>query len=74
VFGARPGRVKQIIPIDLPRPRPFAIKRTAEFVAYVDQIWQLLEEEVFSSSGVARPQQMGSSGPAAARAVEARLS
>jgi NitT/TauT family transport system ATP-binding protein len=54
VFAARPGRIKEIIPIDLPRPRPFALKRTPEFVAYVDRIWKLLEEEVFSSSGVQR--------------------
>ena len=54
VFAARPGRVKEIIPIDLPRPRPFAIKRTPEFVSYVDRIWRLLEEEVFGVSGAAR--------------------
>jgi ABC-type nitrate/sulfonate/bicarbonate transport system ATPase subunit len=55
VFAARPGRVKQIIDIDLPRPRPFAIKRTVEFVGYVERIWSLLEEEVFGSSGIDRP-------------------
>jgi ABC-type nitrate/sulfonate/bicarbonate transport system ATPase subunit len=55
VFAARPGRVKEIIPIELPRPRPFSIKRTPAFAAYVDQIWGLLEEEVFRSSGVQRP-------------------
>ncbi len=55
VFAARPGRVKEIIEIDLPRPRPFAIKRSRKSVAYVDRIWSLLEEEVFKSSGVARP-------------------
>jgi NitT/TauT family transport system ATP-binding protein len=55
VFAARPGRVKEIIPINLPRPRAFAIKRTAAFVAYVDRIWGLLEEEVFRSTGVQRP-------------------
>jgi len=54
VFAARPGRVKQIIDINLPRPRPFAIKRTPEFVDYVEQIWSLLEEEVFGSSGAGR--------------------
>ena len=52
VFAARPGRLKETITINLPRPRPFAIKRTPEFVAYVDRIWRLLEEEVFRSSGV----------------------
>jgi NitT/TauT family transport system ATP-binding protein len=55
VFAARPGRVKRIIDIDLPRPRPFAIKRTLEFVGYVERIWTLLEEEVFGSSGAGRP-------------------
>lgn len=55
VFAARPGRVKQIIDVDLPRPRPFAIKRTLEFVGYVERIWGLLEEEVFGSSGADRP-------------------
>jgi len=55
VFAARPGRVKEIVPIDLPRPRPFSIKRTEQFVRHVDRIWGLLEEEVFKSSGVERP-------------------
>jgi NitT/TauT family transport system ATP-binding protein len=55
VFAASPGRVKDIITIDLPRPRPFAIKRTPAFAAYVDRIWGLLEEEVFRSSNVQRP-------------------
>jgi len=55
VFAARPGRVKEIIAIDLPRPRPFAIKRSREFIAHVDHIWSLLEDEVFTASGVQKP-------------------
>jgi NitT/TauT family transport system ATP-binding protein len=54
VFAARPGRVKEIVSIDLPRPRPLAIKRTPDFAAYVDRIWSLLEEEVFKSVGAER--------------------
>jgi NitT/TauT family transport system ATP-binding protein len=54
VLATRPGRVKDIVPIDLPRPRRFAVKRTSEFVAYVDKIWSLIEEEVLSS-GAQRP-------------------
>ena len=46
VFTVRPGRLKQIIKIDLPRPRGLEIKRTPEFVGYVDRIWRLIEEEV----------------------------
>jgi NitT/TauT family transport system ATP-binding protein len=46
VFSRRPGRINEIIEIDLPRPRDLAIKRSAAFVAYVDRIWQLIEKDV----------------------------
>jgi NitT/TauT family transport system ATP-binding protein len=49
VFTVRPGRVKAEIEIDLPRPRTFAMKGTPEFGRYVDQVWQLIEEEVRES-------------------------
>lgn len=46
VFTVRPGRLKQEITIDLPRPRQLAIKRSPEFVRYTDVIWRLIEQEV----------------------------
>jgi NitT/TauT family transport system ATP-binding protein len=46
VFGSRPGRVKKMIPIDLPRPRDLSIKRDPMFLKYEDELWQLIEEEV----------------------------
>ena len=46
VFGARPGRVKETIKIDLPRPRELAIKRERKFLDYEDHLWTLIEEEV----------------------------
>jgi NitT/TauT family transport system ATP-binding protein len=46
VLARRPGRINRIVDIDLPRPRPLALKRTPEFVAYVDLIWKLIEEDV----------------------------
>jgi NitT/TauT family transport system ATP-binding protein len=49
VFSVRPGRVKEIVRINLPRPRSFSIKRSREFVDHVDRIWKLLEQEVFST-------------------------
>jgi NitT/TauT family transport system ATP-binding protein len=49
VFARRPGRLNDIIEIDLPRPRPLSIKRTPRFVEYVDQIWKLIEEDVRAS-------------------------
>jgi NitT/TauT family transport system ATP-binding protein len=46
VLARRPGRLQEIIAIDLPRPRPLSIKRTPEFVALVDRIWTLIEHDV----------------------------
>jgi NitT/TauT family transport system ATP-binding protein len=46
VFARRPGRLQESVEINLPRPRTLAIKRTSEFVAYVDHIWSLIEDEV----------------------------
>jgi NitT/TauT family transport system ATP-binding protein len=49
VFGRRPGRVQDRVEIELPRPRTLALKRTPEFVAYVDHIWKLIENDVRES-------------------------
>lgn len=44
VFTARPGRVREIIPIDLPRPRDLTVKRSDAFQAYAERVWSLLEQ------------------------------
>ena len=49
VFARRPGRLLESVAIELPRPRALAIKRTAEFVRYVDHIWRLIEDDVRAS-------------------------
>jgi ABC-type nitrate/sulfonate/bicarbonate transport system ATPase subunit len=46
VFTSRPGRLKEEIVIDLPRPRELGIKRTPAFAALVDRVWRLIEQEV----------------------------
>jgi NitT/TauT family transport system ATP-binding protein len=46
VFARRPGRVQESVEIKLPRPRELTIKRSSEFVAYVDRIWRLIEDDV----------------------------
>jgi NitT/TauT family transport system ATP-binding protein len=49
VFARRPGRLQESVEIALPRPRALAIKRTPEFVNYVDHIWRLIEDDVRAS-------------------------
>ena len=34
---------------DLPRPRVLGLKRDPAFVAYVDHIWKLIEDDVRAS-------------------------
>mgnify|MGYP003353073872 FL=1 len=46
VFARRPGRITEIIDVDLPRPRSLSVKRTPEFAVYVDRIWKLIENDV----------------------------
>jgi NitT/TauT family transport system ATP-binding protein len=46
VFGRRPGRLQESVDIALPRPRALPVKRTPDFVRYVDHIWRLIEDDV----------------------------
>ncbi len=46
VFSSRPGRVRAVIEVRLPRPRALSIKRDPTFLAYEDRIWRLIEDEV----------------------------
>ena len=45
VMSFRPGVIKEIIPIDLPRPRSSEVISTPEFGTYVGKLWTLLREE-----------------------------
>jgi NitT/TauT family transport system ATP-binding protein len=49
VLARRPGRIQETVTVTLPRPRTLAVKRTPEFVAYVDHIWRLIEDDVRAS-------------------------
>ncbi|MCK5922285.1 MAG: ABC transporter ATP-binding protein [Methylococcales bacterium] len=44
VMSARPGRIKDIIEIDLPRPRQFETRETPAYYEYVTQVRESLRE------------------------------
>ena len=46
VMTARPGRVKEVIAVDLPRPRSIAMVGTPAFGALFNRAFQLIREEV----------------------------
>jgi NitT/TauT family transport system ATP-binding protein len=46
VMSARPGRLLADIPVELPRPRNLEIKRTPQFLEYIDRVWRLIEGQV----------------------------
>lgn len=46
VMTARPGRVKEIIDIDLPRPRDGDIRSSTEFNGHRGRVWEALRDEV----------------------------
>jgi NitT/TauT family transport system ATP-binding protein len=45
VFTARPGRVKEILKVDLPRPRDLRVKRDPRFLEIETRIWESIREE-----------------------------
>jgi NitT/TauT family transport system ATP-binding protein len=46
VMSARPGRLLADIPVDLARPRELRIKRTPEFTALAERIWELIAPQL----------------------------
>ena len=49
VMTARPGRIKEVIPIDLPRPRSLEMINSKEFGALFDRTFHLIREEVMTA-------------------------
>ncbi len=45
VLTARPARIKQEIPIALPRPRAITVKKSVEYLEYRNAIWDLIRGE-----------------------------
>jgi NitT/TauT family transport system ATP-binding protein len=49
VFSYRPGRLTADIRIPFARPRDLTLKRSPDFLKYVDDVWKLIEDEVVSA-------------------------
>ena len=51
VISFRPGRIKEIVDVDLPRPRfDYDVKSLPEYSELRDHIWQLVKDEALQSA------------------------
>jgi NitT/TauT family transport system ATP-binding protein len=46
VMSARPGLIKEIVNVDIPRPRTMKSRREPDFADCMDKIWNLLQHDV----------------------------
>jgi len=49
VMTARPGRIKEVLAVDLPRPRTLEMVSTPAFATLFDRAFHLIREEVMTS-------------------------
>jgi NitT/TauT family transport system ATP-binding protein len=52
VMTARPGKVKEIIDVSLPRPRSEEIRNSSEFAQIRQYAWSLIKDEVTKAQGL----------------------
>ncbi|MBZ9964694.1 ABC transporter ATP-binding protein [Mesorhizobium sp. BR1-1-2] len=50
VLSSHPGRLKQVIDIDLPRPRGDETRRSGDFARLSQSIWELIREEAYRAT------------------------
>jgi NitT/TauT family transport system ATP-binding protein len=46
IMSARPGRVQEVIPIEIERPRSLEVKRDPRFIKVADHVWHSIERQV----------------------------
>ena len=51
VMSSRPGTIREILPIDLARPRTDAVRSSAEFAELVKRIWTSIKPDALRASG-----------------------
>ena len=50
MLGSRPGRLKAIVDVPLPRPRGEATRTSAEFADLSRSIWELIRDEAIRAT------------------------
>jgi NitT/TauT family transport system ATP-binding protein len=65
VMTSRPGQIKAVLDVNIPRPRDLSVKRTPEFLGLVDAIWKMIEEEVKAALRISDEDRHTSSRPLA---------
>jgi NitT/TauT family transport system ATP-binding protein len=53
VLGARPGHVREIVNVQLPRPRIHEMRDTAEFIELKKHVHGLIHDEAVAATGLA---------------------
>jgi NitT/TauT family transport system ATP-binding protein len=51
VMSSHPGRVREVVEIDLPRPRANTARTNPRFGVLVEQIWSLIRDEAYRAIG-----------------------
>ncbi|MBL8588277.1 MAG: ABC transporter ATP-binding protein [Methylobacteriaceae bacterium] len=51
VMGTGPGRIRAILPIDLPRPREEGTRADPRFAALTKQVWELIRDDAYQAIG-----------------------
>ena len=51
VMSSHPGRVRAVLPVDLPRPRGESARGSAHFAELTEQIWGLIRDEAYRAIG-----------------------
>ena len=55
VMSSHPGRVREVVSIDLPRPRANTARANPRFGELVEQIWSLIRDEAYRAIGGDEP-------------------
>jgi len=49
VMSCHPGRIRTVLPVDLPRPRDDRIRAHPRFGQLADEIWELIRDEAYEA-------------------------